>query len=395
MAKAAFTKAISSNSEEINCISYLRGLAALGVVLYHVRVDLWVGFIALRENPSAAGSFAQLTAWLSLPTIFMGSGVMLFFVISGFCIHYPYAGPNGKRLDLREYVIRRFFRIYPPYVVAVLVAFAVQWIGYSNGFLDRLDAYDYQLSAFLLQNTFGGQPDCNPALWTIPIEVSFYIFFPLIYLGLRWNCFGTLVAGLAISLVAIAFGRFDSIQSSFLPYWFTWIAGAALAEQHKKGNLKQLPVGIIVLGIFFFILGLFCTWYVRADRAGHDSGGFIMMVALLGALANGMAFSVLLWWSLINQWFYNLAPSYLHWFLMELGAISYSLYLFHTPFFRVCGWAWVRHFGEKPVNYLTTMPFVFLALVVAWIAYKSIEFPAHIAGRKLASVMKARAVVQQ
>jgi len=390
MTKAASPHASSTTSEEIYCISYLRGLAALGVVLYHVRVDLWVGFNALKENPSMGGFFGNFAAWLSLPTVFMSSGVMLFFVISGFCIHHPYAGPNGKKLDLQEYIVRRLFRIYPPYLVAVLFAFIVQWLGYHYGFLDSLDGRNYQLSVTMLQNSFGNQPQCNPALWTIPVEVAFYIFFPLVYLGLRRSCLNTLGAGLAISLLAIASSLLSPIQSSFLPYWFTWIAGAALAEQHKKGDLKQPPFWICILGLLFFILGLFCTWHVRASMTLADGDAYTGLITLVGALAYGIAFSMLLWWSLMNQRVYNLLPFYLHRSLMLLGAISYSLYLFHTPLFRLCGWIWISYFGVKPINYLTTFLFVVLALVVAWIAYKCIEAPAHIAGRKLAYAIKSR-----
>lgn len=391
MASISMTKAaLSTNSEEIYCISYLRGLAALGVVLYHVRVDLWVGFNALNENPSLGGFFAHSIAWLSLPTIFMSSGVMLFFVISGFCIHHPYAGSKGKKLDLQEYIVRRLFRIYPPYLVAILFAFVVQWLGYHYGFLKSLDGRDYQLSVPMLQNSFGSQPQCNPALWTIPVEVAFYLFFPLVYFGLRRSCLGTLAIGLAISLLAIASSLLSPVQSSFLPYWFTWIAGAALAEQHKKRDLKQPPFWICILGLLFFLLGLFCTWHVRASATLADVGGSTGLITLSGALAYGVAFSVLLWWSLMNQRVYRMLPSYLHRFLMYLGAVSYSLYLFHTPLFRLCGWMWTSYFGEKPINYLTTFPFVVVALIVAGIAYKCIEAPAHIAGRKLASAIKSR-----
>ena len=141
--------ATAKASEEIHCISYLRGLAALGVVLYHVRIDLWVGF-----NAHVGGAFDRAVAWLSLPTIFMGSGVMLFFVISGFCIHAPYAGPKGKRLDLPEYAVRRLFRIYPPYLAAILFAFGVQAIGFHLGYLASLDGYDYAMAVPMLQNSF-------------------------------------------------------------------------------------------------------------------------------------------------------------------------------------------------------------------------------------------------
>jgi peptidoglycan/LPS O-acetylase OafA/YrhL len=386
--------ATTTSSEEIHCISYLRGLAALGVVFYHVRVDLWVGFKALAENPSLGGSFARLVAWLSLPTIFMSSGVMLFFVISGFCIHHPYAGPKGKRLDLQEYVVRRLFRIYPPYIVAVLFAFGAQWLGWYYGFLTGLDGASYQLAAVLLQNAYSHQPECNPALWTIPIEVAFYIFFPLVYVGLRRFYFGALAAGLIISLLAIASSLLTPIQSSFLPYWFTWIAGAALAEQHKRGNLKQPPWGVFLLGSLFFLLGLWCSWHVRMVASSVDGGGYGGFVILVGDLAYGIAFATLLWWSLVNRWFYDLAHPSLHRLLLHLGAISYSLYLFHIPLFRLCGWLWTSHFGGKPVNYLLTFPFVLLALVVATLAYKWIEAPAHVAGRKLASLIKSRHAVR-
>jgi len=394
MTKTAVSSATSTATEEIHCISYLRGLAALGVVFYHVRVDLWVGFHAFRENPSLAGTFAGFVAWLSLPTVFMSSGVMLFFVISGFCIHYPYGGSNGKRLDLQEYMVRRFFRIYPPYLVAVLFAFAAQGIGWHYGFLKSLDGFNYELSAFLLQNSFGSQPECNPALWTIPVEVAFYIFFPLVYLGLRRSCFSTLAAGLVISILAIVSSLLAPIQSSFLPHWFTWIAGATLAEQHKQGNLKQPSLGIFVLGILSFLLALLCTWHVRAGNAFVDGAGVVGLVTLAGALAYGIAFGILLWWSLVNRWFYDLAPLSLHRFLLHLGAISYSLYLFHIPLFRLCGWMWTSQFGEKPVNYLVTFPFVILAVVVASLAYKLVEAPAHIAGRKLAYAIKSRHAVR-
>jgi peptidoglycan/LPS O-acetylase OafA/YrhL len=392
MTKVAALHATATASEEIYCISYLRGLAALGVVLYHVRVDLWVGFEALHKNPSLGGFLAHATAWLSLPTIFMGSGVMLFFVISGFCIHHPYAGPRGKKLDFPEYAVRRSFRIYPPYLVAVLFTFIVQWLGWHYGFLTSLDATNYKLSAFLLQNSFGGQPQCNPALWTIPVEVAFYIFFPLVYLGLRRSCFGTLAAGLAVSLLAIASSLVFPMQSSFLPYWFTWIAGAALAEKHKTGDLKSPPFWICLAGILFLLLGLGCTWYVRASLAFDQSAGHASSIVLAGAMAYGAAFSVLLWWSIMNQRLFRMLPAFLHRSLMFLGAISYSLYLFHSPLFRLCGWTWTSLFGEKPIDYLATFPFVILAIVVAWIAYQCIEAPAHIAGRRLASRIKRRPV---
>jgi peptidoglycan/LPS O-acetylase OafA/YrhL len=383
MTKATLPHATAPGSEEIFCISYLRGLAALGVVLYHVRIDLWVGF-----NAHAGGALDRAVAWLSLPTIFMGSGVMLFFVISGFCIHAPYAGPKGKQLDLREYAVRRAFRIYPPYLVAILAAFFVQAIGYDLDYLPTLDSYNYAMTVPMLQNSFAAQPECNPAFWTIPIEVAFYIFFPLVYFGLKRSGIATLAAGLIVSVLAIASSLLAPIQSSFLPYWFTWIAGAALAESYRAGNLKAPPIGIVVAAAVAFAAGLFCTWHARAGAGADLYAGLFNLVE---SFCYGTAFSVLLWWSLLNAWFYQLLPGFAHRALMVLGAISYSLYLFHTPLFRLCGWAWITAFGEKPVNYLMTFPFVLLAIGLAWLAYQFLEEPSHEAGRRLAAKIKSRA----
>jgi len=382
MSKATLPHATAKAFEEIYCISYLRGLAALGVVLYHVRIDLWVGFDA-----HVGGAFDQAVAWLSLPTIFMGSGVMLFFVISGFCIHAPYAGPRGKRLDLREYTVRRLFRIYPPYVAAILFAFAVQTTGYHWGFLTSLDTYNYAMTVPMLQNSFAAQPECNPAFWTIPIEVAFYLFFPLVYFGLKRSGMATLAAGLIVSVIAIASSVLAPIQSSFLPYWFTWIAGAALAESYRAGNLKKPPLVFVALGLIALSAGLFCTWHARATTGLDLYAGLFNLVE---SFCYGVAFSVLLWWSLLNAWFYQLLPGFAHRALMVLGAISYSLYLFHTPFFRLCGWIWIGSFGGKPVNYLITFPFVLLAIGLAWLAYQLIEAPSHEAGRKFAAKYKPR-----
>jgi peptidoglycan/LPS O-acetylase OafA/YrhL len=47
--------------------------------------------------------------WVALP---------IFFVVSGFCIHLSYA--QSSRPDLKKFFVRRFFRIYPPYLLAVL-----------------------------------------------------------------------------------------------------------------------------------------------------------------------------------------------------------------------------------------------------------------------------------
>jgi peptidoglycan/LPS O-acetylase OafA/YrhL len=51
---------------------------------------------------------------------------MLFFLVSGFCVHYPYAA-GARSLDLCSYSKRRFLRIYPPYFAVVILCILTEW----------------------------------------------------------------------------------------------------------------------------------------------------------------------------------------------------------------------------------------------------------------------------
>ena len=146
----------------------LRGLAALAVVLFHVRVPLWAGWTVITTTPG----YSQLDrglAWLSPPMALFGSAVMLFFVVSGFAIHYPNAAP-GSRLDVGPYAMRRFLRIYPPYVVAVLLTVAAERGAMALAAVPSSTPEKTAASLLMVQNYVApaGQMAGNPSLWSLP-----------------------------------------------------------------------------------------------------------------------------------------------------------------------------------------------------------------------------------
>src|ERR1700759_3869328 len=106
-------------------IDALRGIAAAWVILYHSRMNLWVGLREKQNKPTAFPLSDRLFAKLSVLAALGGGAVMLFFVISGFCVHAPYAGGN-KQFQVRQYSIRRGFRILPPYLAAVIFTFGLE-----------------------------------------------------------------------------------------------------------------------------------------------------------------------------------------------------------------------------------------------------------------------------
>ena len=70
------------------------------------------------------------------------------------------------------------------------------------------------------------------------------------------------------------------------------------------------------------------------------------------------------------------------------GEISYSLYLIHFPFFRLCGYYWLQAFGQKPVNFLIPLGFSAAAVVVGWGFYRLVEAPSHAWAKRLAAVFR-------
>src|SRR4029079_6353157 len=103
-------------------VDVLRGIAILLVVVYHSFGSTWgwwVPWAGWTSDFRSAPNDALI--WL-YPVTAAWVGVPLFFVISGFCIHYSFL--RRGQFNAREFVWRRFWRIYPAYFVA-LVAFTL------------------------------------------------------------------------------------------------------------------------------------------------------------------------------------------------------------------------------------------------------------------------------
>jgi peptidoglycan/LPS O-acetylase OafA/YrhL len=119
---------------EISALDAVRGLAALYVVAYHSRLWLWSG---VKSDAGGGIIFHILdVVWQGLS--FGRFAVLVFFLISGFCIHYrqakslsrqPQGGGKGLPLDLAEYAKRRLRRLYPPLAVALAFTAVVDYAG--------------------------------------------------------------------------------------------------------------------------------------------------------------------------------------------------------------------------------------------------------------------------
>ncbi len=160
----------------IEYLDSVRGLASLMVVLYH-----FVGW-----------QFQGRPEWIhGLSIVFNGSdAVSLFFVLSGFVLTYKYFRQDKSlplQIDYPKYLIGRIFRLYPAFLVTLLVSFL--WVNRQQ--MDGNLLFDVFLKnkrqfweeAVLYRNSF---PLVGQA-WTLAVEMTVSVLVPLFALFLWHN----------------------------------------------------------------------------------------------------------------------------------------------------------------------------------------------------------------
>lgn len=144
----------------------------------------------LIRHAAALSVFAQhltgfgvvhVTAFLTFAAFF--PGVPVFFIISGYLITSSFL----QNPDLGRYLRARFLRIYPAFFVSTLVLSLILFAGdYFNfsWFINQFTVVGVYGVPQVTVPFAGGMP--NPNLWTIPIEVRFYLLVPLIFKAMWW-----------------------------------------------------------------------------------------------------------------------------------------------------------------------------------------------------------------
>jgi peptidoglycan/LPS O-acetylase OafA/YrhL len=141
----------------------LRGLAALAVVAFHY----------LHRGPGLYPELGPVRGWAAWGQ----HGVDIFFIISGLVIFM-----SASRLGARNFALRRAIRLYPAYVLAVMLTFAVVSVAGLPG--REVSFRDALLNLTMMQGFFG-VPYVDGAYWTLTVEISFYVQVALLAIGIR------------------------------------------------------------------------------------------------------------------------------------------------------------------------------------------------------------------
>jgi peptidoglycan/LPS O-acetylase OafA/YrhL len=214
---AASVQNAHSGRDQIDCLTGLRFIAAMGVLVCHFSslLGLWPSWQFVAD---LAGSF-----------------VFLFFVLSGFILTHQYDGRLSLPQQLRAYFRARFARIAPVYwlcLFVTLILFLVLGFELSlGGQLSIDDRYlSFALNLFAIQAWIPNaqiQQFWNAPGWSVSSEVFFYCLLPyLLRLKLLDGSIRTVaILWLAIAVTLLAYAIIiDSMIGFSAPEAVVWLA---------------------------------------------------------------------------------------------------------------------------------------------------------------------------
>ncbi len=374
--------------EHLPFLDYFRGVAILSVFFYH-SFSATFGPAAFQWNGLFHGCPVSGSLLVCSPGMLGWIGVPIFFTISGFCIHLSHQRSRSK--SYRVFFLRRFFRIYPPYFLALLF-FALLYPGTRLGFglgsrqfaLLQTSLEDFISHLFLLHNLFARfDRTTNGSFWSIAVEVQLYALYPLLlWLAGRLGWTRTLWLTALVELGLRACQGFATFYapSYELPqlvrgtppyFWFEWTMGAALAEAWLTG--KELPFRsswgclwpVLLVGFYFYRpLVPFC--YTLAALSS-----IYLMSWCLGRSTHAAPLTV---------WF-KYPLEHLRW----AGIVSYSAYLLHQPLVNTIPRMVAFVFRHHPIPDLLMIACCFSAWLpifgLSYLVYHYIEQPSIALGK--------------
>ncbi|WP_431301522.1 acyltransferase family protein [Sediminicoccus sp. BL-A-41-H5] len=331
-------------AQPILSIQYLRGVAALMIVLYHLGLPL--------ARLGHGGDWPEG----------LRHGVDLFFVISGFIMVVATRDPA---LTPGTFLLRRFLRIAPLYYVLtgfLLVVFAIRPALLQSFVFE----WPHVLASFAFwPATHPVTGEAEPVLipgWTLQYEMFFYLLFALAMPAGRWSL--AALAAMFLALVGLGQMLQGGVAFTFFtaPLILQFLMGVALGRAHERGWLTPGAAGRR------------WRWAVAAGAALAMAALVFLPPALPGpwaALESGAWASVIvgaLVWLERAEWM----PDW-RWLLLA-GDASYAIYLSHPSVLSAMQQGWQRA-GLPPDLITFGVAAVFASVAVGLFLHAAVELP--------------------
>ena len=348
----------------------LRGLAALAVVLFHW-YQIFPALSRQIEPLFPEGSVLNPVSYFGFGWL----GVPLFFVLSGYLLGSKVIDQRLNRGFTTRFWRRRLLRIYPAvwFHLLVLLALAPHIAG-----LVKPEMWDSLGLQFLLWINMPPQMQApiSNVLWTLPIELTFYLLLPFLgAISRRVHWVVVLVGALFITLGWRAYWLLSQDLNNYvvlLPYLdmlpgtlFTFMVGYSLNFLHPIVS-PSVRRACLILSFTVFIALL--QWQLLFNEV-YWTGHWILAV-----WPPCVALTIAAIVYLIDQ------PSMpVRWLghptMIWLGNISFGVYLWHYPIMRAMKLS-VPDLWMSPLLSFVALPVaLLLALPIATLSYRFIERP--------------------
>jgi peptidoglycan/LPS O-acetylase OafA/YrhL len=336
-------------------IDWLRGLAALLVLLFHLILHVF------NDYPAKAVPAGSLTYWLIFGRLDLGKlGVALFFMISGFLIPATLRNPGSS---LKAFVINRVFRLYPAYWVSILAFLAVEvyWLS-----LPGVGWKEVWINVSMLQGFFG-VPNLIGGYWTLQIELIFYfscgVLFLLKYLEKHEALIvAALAGGLACAVMRSVSGK-ELPVALFLALALMFLGD--MVREYENGRVPAGRLTTMALAVAIVLVPICLAGYQEAGSR-YVATYWLAMLVFFGA------FRVRIRASRSRA---SVRTAGL------LADCSYSVYLLQSPIGLHVG----RHVYETSGNaLLATAWAVASTYAAAYLVFRLVEQPCIRLGRNLA-----------
>ena len=277
-------------------------------------------------------------------------GVMIFFVLSGYLMGQIYLANKPTIESIRTYFTNRFARIAPAYLLVVAVTYALVVQTGRVGPFPAIATPEQLLEHLLFLRG-------ADVLWTIPVEVQFYVLFPLLWLVSHYLGRPMLIAvSLGIVWLAASFGFQDTLPLLQAVQYF--LAGMLVAnlpvEVSRKYDLPfVMAAAVIVLSLPSIRGALGLESLANWESMLHLAGTTLLLLATVNS-------------ALAQQLLGNRVMAF-------LGAISFSVYLLHLPVMRVLD---AVGLGALPTPLLAFPIVAAVTTGVSFVMWRLVEVPA-------------------
>ncbi len=334
--------------EYIRQIDGLRGLSVLAVVMFHSGLQMF------------SGGFV---------------GVDIFFVISGFLItSIILSDLKFGKFSIIDFYERRARRILPALFFVILTCIPVSYflllptdMKYFSQSLVAVSFFVSNIYFWRVTDYFDPASELNPLLhtWSLAVEEQYYILFPLLLI-LLWP-FGKRCIILALSLIFIIslttaeiFANSNPVAAFYLLPTRAWelLLGSLTAiflSKVRRSNFGWVACELNALVGFLLIL--------YAIFAYSKTTPFPGLYALVPTFGSVLIIVFATPNTIVGKFLVNRI-------LVNVGLISYSLYLWHQPLF-----AFARYYTSKEPSYILISYLSAFAMFLAYLSYKFVELP--------------------